>query len=70
MFKNQSHNDNDEDAVYDMPPRPMPKLSPAEQKQQDRKFHRLLVFVIFQTLVIIGLFIAVMYKVIEIATEL
>ena len=34
-------------------------------KKQQRRFHALLVFVIFQSLVIIALFIAVVYKFIE-----
>jgi len=42
---------------------------PAEQKQQ-RKIHLLLVLVFFQTLVIIGLFIAIVYKFIEISNGL
>ena len=51
-----------DDELYDQPPPPMPPLTAAEEKKRARWFHALLVFVIFQTLLIITLFGAVVYK--------
>tara|TARA_B100000686_G_scaffold65924_1_gene71054 strand:+ start:3197 stop:3367 length:171 start_codon:yes stop_codon:yes gene_type:complete len=49
-----------------------PPVTSSDQgnKKQERKIHALLVLVIFQALLILSLFIAIVYKFIDIASDL
>jgi len=49
---------------------PMTKTPTKEEIKKQRRFHALLVFVIFQSLVIFTLLIAVIYKFIQISGSL
>jgi hypothetical protein len=66
FFKNE---DNKKE-IYDMPPAPMPALSPEEKARQERRFHLTLVLVIFQSLVIVALLLAIVYKMVKIGANL